>query len=327
MGPAARAREHARAARLLAEEAESPERVAAQLLRCPPAGDPWAFERLVAAARAGRARAAPPTRSRRTCCARWTSRRRRSGAPRSCSTLGARRVPVRPGRGGRAPARGARRARSRSSGASRRRCCWPACSATSGRVGEAADVVEEQFDALAARPDLRGPTEAALANITRIDPATRRRADAVIERMRRARRRRRARSRRCSARSPPRWGWPASPPSRMAELAETRRRSGMEPTADHRRRLVLVQRRRARWSSASATTSRCGRSTTRWSGRASAARRSTSAACSTFRAELFVHIGRPRQRRGRRAHAARDRRSATAGCSGSGRRRGCSARC
>ena len=47
----------------------------------------------------------------------------------------------------------------------------------SGRVDEAADVVEEQFDALSSRPDLRGPTEAALANITRIDPATRRRAD------------------------------------------------------------------------------------------------------------------------------------------------------
>ena len=50
LGPAARSRDHARAAHLLDAEGASPERVAAQLLRCQPAGDDWAFDRLVAAA-------------------------------------------------------------------------------------------------------------------------------------------------------------------------------------------------------------------------------------------------------------------------------------
>src|SRR4051812_48020192 len=50
LGPAARSRDHARAAHMLDAEGASPERVAAQLLRCQPAGDDWAFGRLVAAA-------------------------------------------------------------------------------------------------------------------------------------------------------------------------------------------------------------------------------------------------------------------------------------
>ena len=83
LGPAGRSRDHARAARLLDLEAGSPERVAAQLLRCQPAGDPWAYERLVAAARLASARGAadaatlylrraldepPPPRSRAASC-------------------------------------------------------------------------------------------------------------------------------------------------------------------------------------------------------------------------------------------------------------------
>ena len=58
LGAAGRSRHHARAARLLDLEAGSPERVAAQLLRCQPGGDPWAYERLVAAARLASARGA-----------------------------------------------------------------------------------------------------------------------------------------------------------------------------------------------------------------------------------------------------------------------------
>jgi DNA-binding CsgD family transcriptional regulator/Flp pilus assembly protein TadD len=54
-----------------------------------------------------------------------------------------------------------------------------------GRVPEAADVLEEQYAAFADRPDLRGSIEAALANVTRIDPTTRHRADDAIARMRR----------------------------------------------------------------------------------------------------------------------------------------------
>ncbi len=54
--------------------------------------------------------------------------------------------------------------------------------ANTGSVAEAADVLEAQLDAF---PDpVRRSAEAALANITRIDPATRRRADAVLVRMR-----------------------------------------------------------------------------------------------------------------------------------------------
>src|SRR3954468_12653505 len=55
---AARSHDHARAARLLDAEGVSPERVAAQLLHCQPAGDRWAYERLVAAARLASARGA-----------------------------------------------------------------------------------------------------------------------------------------------------------------------------------------------------------------------------------------------------------------------------
>lgn len=54
-----------------------------------------------------------------------------------------------------------------------------------GDVTEAADVLEQQFEAFTDRPDLRGQTEAALANVTRIDPATRHRAAGTIGRMRR----------------------------------------------------------------------------------------------------------------------------------------------
>jgi DNA-binding NarL/FixJ family response regulator len=50
IGPALQGAEHGRAARMLADEGASPERVAAQLLRCPPADDPWAFKQLATAA-------------------------------------------------------------------------------------------------------------------------------------------------------------------------------------------------------------------------------------------------------------------------------------
>ena len=54
-----RDRGHAQAARLLAEASAEPERVAAQLLLAPPAGDPWAVEVLRTAARSALARGAP----------------------------------------------------------------------------------------------------------------------------------------------------------------------------------------------------------------------------------------------------------------------------
>jgi DNA-binding CsgD family transcriptional regulator len=183
IGSAALATDHGRAARLLAEEAESPERVAAQLLRCPPSGDPWAFERLVAAARQSAARGAadavatyllraldePPPPERRADVLLDLGRAECGFDP------GAAVVHLREALAGEIAIERRFEATMLLAGVL----------GHVGRVNEAADVVEDQFDALASRPDLRGPTEAALANITRIDPATRRRADRVIERMRR----------------------------------------------------------------------------------------------------------------------------------------------
>jgi DNA-binding CsgD family transcriptional regulator len=182
-GMADSARDHSRAARLLAEEAESPERVAAQLLRCPPSGDPWAFDRLVAAARQSAARGAadavatyllraldePPPPERRADVLLDIGRAECGFDP------GAAVVHLREALAGEIAIERRFEATMLLAGVL----------GHVGRVNEAADVVEDQFDTLSSRPDLRGPTEAALANITRIDPATRRRADRVIERMRR----------------------------------------------------------------------------------------------------------------------------------------------
>jgi DNA-binding CsgD family transcriptional regulator len=183
IGAGACAHEHARAARLLAEDGESPERVAAQLLRCPPAADPWVFERLLAAARLAGARGAVDA------VATYLARALDEPAPPErrpeiLLELGAVESRFDPG----AAVQHLREALAGELDVSRRFQATMLLSgvlAHVGRAGEAADVVEEQFDALVARPDLRGPTEAALANVTRIDPATRRRADAAIERMRR----------------------------------------------------------------------------------------------------------------------------------------------
>ena len=227
LGAGARAHEHARAARLLAEEGESPERVAAQLLRCPPTGDTWVFERLLAAARLAAARGAGDA------VATYLSRALDEPAPLErrpeiLFELGAAESHFDPG----AAVEHLREALAGELEVSRRFQATMLLSgvlAHVGRVGEAADVIEEQFDALTARPELRGPTEAALANITRIDPATRRRADAVIERMRR-----RVED---GDRDPPvlgtiaaEMGMAGEPADRMNELAEIAL-LGMQPTA------------------------------------------------------------------------------------------------
>jgi DNA-binding NarL/FixJ family response regulator len=183
MGPAARATEHARAAHQLAAEGESPERVAAQLLRCHPAGDRWAFERLVAAAGLAAARGAadavatylrraldepPPPEARADMVLDLAA------AEAHLDPLAA--VPrLREGLAGEI-------------GVERRFQATMLLAGLLGHVGqagEAADVLEEQFDAFAQRPELAAPAEAALANITLIDPATQQRAAAVLERLRR----------------------------------------------------------------------------------------------------------------------------------------------
>jgi DNA-binding CsgD family transcriptional regulator len=182
IGPAARAAEHARAARLLAAEGESPERVAAQLLRCHPAGDLWAFERLVAAAGLAAARGAADAVATYLCRAleEPPPPELRADVLLDLATAEAHRDPV----------TAVPRLREALAGdiAVERRfqatTLLAGVLAHVGRVAEAADVLEGQFDWFARSPRLRGPAEAALANITRIDPATRPRAARVLVRLR-----------------------------------------------------------------------------------------------------------------------------------------------
>jgi len=61
LAPAERSLLHAQAARLLADDGQDPEQVAAQLLACEPAGEPWVLERLRAAASTALGRGAPET--------------------------------------------------------------------------------------------------------------------------------------------------------------------------------------------------------------------------------------------------------------------------
>jgi DNA-binding CsgD family transcriptional regulator len=182
VSPAARSREHGRAARLLAQEAESPERVAAQLLRCPPSGDLWAFEQLTAAARlagAGGAADAVATYLRRALDEPAPPEHRADvllalGRAESNFDPAAAVAHLREVLEGEVEVEGRFAATMLLSGVL----------GQTGQAGEAADVLERQFAAFAGRPDLRGTAEAALANVTRIDPTTRRRADDVIARMR-----------------------------------------------------------------------------------------------------------------------------------------------
>jgi DNA-binding NarL/FixJ family response regulator len=183
LGPAARSRDHARAARMLDGEGASHERVAAQLLRCQPAGDDWAFAQLVAAA------AQASGRSAADAAATYLRRALDEPAPperRSEILLDLGSALVHADHF--AAVRHVREALSGDLNVEQRFRATMLLSGVLGQIGdapEAADVLEQQFDALIDRPDLRGQTEAALANITRIDPATRHRAAAAIQRMRR----------------------------------------------------------------------------------------------------------------------------------------------
>ncbi len=184
LGPAGRSRDHARAARLLDLEAGSPELVAAQLLRCQPAGDPWAYERLVAAARLASARGAadaatlylrraldepPPPRSRPGALLDLAAAEFRNSEPGvSIGHL-----------------REAMAGELDSGQRFRATMLLAGLLGQTGKVSDAVELLEQHIDALADRPDLRAPAEAGLVNITRIDPAARLRAGHVIERLRR----------------------------------------------------------------------------------------------------------------------------------------------
>jgi DNA-binding CsgD family transcriptional regulator len=171
-----RAREHGRAARLLAADHESPERVAAQLLRCPPTGDPWAFEQLYAAARIASAGAAadaiatylrraleePPPPDQRAAVLLKLGRAESHFDPVSAIAH-------------------LREALAAEADPERRFTVALLLAGMLGQTGhaaEGADVLESQLGG----PD--GKVEAALANITRIDPTIRRRGDAAVARMR-----------------------------------------------------------------------------------------------------------------------------------------------
>ena len=184
LGPAGRSRDHGRAARLLDLEAGSPERVAAQLLRCQPAGDPWAYERLIVAARLASARGAadaatlylrravdepPPPRSRAGALLDLAAAEFRNMEP------GVAIGRLREAMAGELDAGQRFRATMLLAG----------LLGQTGQVADAAELLEEHVDALADRPDLLATAEAGLVNITRIDPDARPRAARVVERLRR----------------------------------------------------------------------------------------------------------------------------------------------
>jgi ATP/maltotriose-dependent transcriptional regulator MalT len=180
LGPAARSQAHARAAHLLDAEAASPERVAAQLLRCQPAGDAWAFERLVSAARMASAPDAAAAYLQRALEEPAPPERR----PHVLLELGAAEAQGDPA-GAVVHLREALTGDIDDEWRLRAAMMLGGLLGQIGRVPEAADVIEEQLAAFAGRPDLRGSMEAALANVTRIDATTRHRAGAAIARMRR----------------------------------------------------------------------------------------------------------------------------------------------
>jgi DNA-binding CsgD family transcriptional regulator len=183
VGPGERWEEHARAARLLAGEGASPERVAAQLLRCRPAGDGWAYERLVAAARLAGARGAAE--------AAVTYLRRALDEPAPAADRPALLVEL-----GQAEVRAAdptaavRHLREGLAGDVDASTAFGATLLLAGLLGhawqvtEAVALVEEQIAALADEPALRATAEAALVNLTRIDPTVRARTADLIPRLR-----------------------------------------------------------------------------------------------------------------------------------------------
>ncbi len=181
IGPAARWSEHARAARLLADGGASTERVAAQLLRTRPAGDAWACERLVAAARLAAARGAPEP------AATYLRRALEEPAPaaqrpRLLLELG--------GAAAKASDLAAiehlREALAGELSGDERFAATMLLAGLLGfawRVEEAVELLEQQVAALGDHPPLQRTAEAALVNLARIDGRTRARGLAVAQRL------------------------------------------------------------------------------------------------------------------------------------------------
>jgi ATP/maltotriose-dependent transcriptional regulator MalT len=169
IGPAARSVEHARAARLIAEEAEPATRVATQLLRCDPAGDPWALEVLLEAAAHAIARGAPEA------AAALLTRALAEPPPpetRSNVLLELGTAEVAAGETD-AALKHVREAMAGTIGPDDRVrgvVLLAGMLAHAGRVPEAVDVLEEQLHALASRPDLLTQVQVAIANLTQYEP-------------------------------------------------------------------------------------------------------------------------------------------------------------
>ena len=180
IGSAPRSATHARAARLFADEDADPERVAAQLIHCQPAGDRWAYERLAAAGRAAAERGA------------WTT-----------ATTYLRRAFVEP------PPPECRVALLLDLGSAESRACDPVAAIAhlraalgghldagqrlrattllgrllgqNAQVADAVDLLEQELD----DADVATTTEVALADIARSDPMTRPRVENLLAGLRR----------------------------------------------------------------------------------------------------------------------------------------------
>ena len=185
LGPAARARDHARAAHLLAEEA-----AVAGPRRRPAPALPARRRRL--GVRAARRRRPARGRARRAAetAATYLQRALDEPAPPEARTRAAARARGRRGATAATPRPPIAHLREALAGdiALERRfdatMLLTGLLGHTGRVPEAVDVLEEQIDALGDHPELRGTAEAALANVSRLDPATRPRAAEAIVRMR-----------------------------------------------------------------------------------------------------------------------------------------------
>ena len=144
-----------------------------------------------------------------------------------------------------------------------------------GRVTDAVDLLEEHVEALADRPDLRATAEAALVNVTRIDPATRPRAAVVVERLRRRVDAGEERDRAVLGTIAAEMGMAGEPVGRRPRCRAGARR--LRPDGRARRPLVRLHRGSRAGGGRALRRGARRRSTARWPWPASAARCSTSA--------------------------------------------------
>jgi DNA-binding CsgD family transcriptional regulator len=183
LGPAARSVEHGRAARLLADQAASPERVAAQLLRCLPADDGWACEQLLAAAGMAAGGGAVDA------AARYLRRALDEPPPPDIRSaillqLGLMEAISSETDAAIAHLREALAAELDPGLRMRATVLLAGLLGHSFRIAEAAEAMEAQLPLLTDHPALQATAEAMFANVTRVDPTIRPRAARAIERLR-----------------------------------------------------------------------------------------------------------------------------------------------